>query len=154
MNRIRRLCRSLIRPASPPSTGEPRASQLHGQGPVLASGPGRDGLAAWLSQDLAAGASVTAGQDRPAPTITSSRWRTRTTPRLVPHTIQLCIHCRHNPGRVLGQLHQRPDGAPPLVPVLLPGPGPALPSHHTVRQLEQPITAPLCDRHASKLGGG
>ena len=37
------------------------------------------------------------GQDRPAPTITSSRWRTRTTPRLVPHTIQLCTHCRHNP---------------------------------------------------------
>ena len=113
MNRIRRLCRSLIRPASPPSTGEPRASQLHGQGPVLASGPGRDGLAAWFSQDLTAGASVTAGQDRPAPTITSSRWRTRTTPRLVPHTIQLCIHCQRNPAgfwvsRDSGQTVRRP----------------------------------------------
>jgi len=97
MNRIRRLCRSLIRPARPPGTGEPRASQLHGQGPVLACGPGHDGLAAWFSEDLAAAASVAAGQDRPAPTITSSRWRTRTTLRLVPHTIQLCIHCRHNP---------------------------------------------------------
>ena len=31
------------------------------------------------------------------------------------------------PGRVLGQPQRRPDGAPPLVPVLLPGPRPGLP---------------------------
>jgi hypothetical protein len=122
MNRIRR---SLARGTGPPGTGEPQASQPHGQGPVLASRPGRDGLAAWFSQDLAAAASVAAGQHRPAPTTTRSRRRTRTTPRLLPHTIQLCIHCRHNPARFLGQPDQRPDGAPPLVPVLLPGPGPA-----------------------------
>ena len=97
MNRIRRVRRSLARGSARLAPGEPRASQLHGQGPVLASGPGRDGLAAWFREDLAPGASVAAGQDRPAPTITSSRWRTRTTPRLVPHTIQMCIHCQHNP---------------------------------------------------------
>jgi hypothetical protein len=97
MSRIRRLWRGLIRPASPPGAGEPRASQLHGRGPVLATGPGRDGLAACFSRDLAAGASVAAGQDRPVPTIMSSWWRTGTPPRLVPHTIQLCIHCRRNP---------------------------------------------------------
>jgi hypothetical protein len=38
---------------------------------------------------------------------------------------------------VLGQPQRRPDGAPPLVPVLLPGPRPGLPSRHTVRKLEQ-----------------
>ena len=48
------------------------------------------------------------------------------------------------PGRVLGQPQRRPDGAPPLVPVLLPGPRLCLPSRHTVRQLEQRE-----DRHAA-----
>jgi len=110
MNRIRR---SLARGTGPPGTGEPQASQPHGQGPVLASRPGRDGLAAWFSQDLAAAASVAAGQHRPAPTTTRSRRRTRTTPRLLPHTIQLCIHCRHNPARfwvsqTSGQTVRRP----------------------------------------------
>jgi hypothetical protein len=44
-----------------------------------------------------AGARVAADQNRPAPTTTNSRRRTITTPRLLPHTIQLCTHCRHNP---------------------------------------------------------
>jgi hypothetical protein len=44
-----------------------------------------------------ADARVTAGQTRPAPAVTNSRRRTLTMPRLLPHTIQLCIHCRHNP---------------------------------------------------------
>ena len=94
MNRIRR---SLIRPASLPGTGEPRASQLHGQGPVVASGPGRDGLAGRFTRRVAAGASVAARQNRPAPATANSRWRTITMPRLLPNTIQLCVHCRQNP---------------------------------------------------------
>jgi hypothetical protein len=113
MNRIRRVRRSLARGASPPGTGEPQASQPQGQGPVLASWPGRDGLAAWFSQDLAAGAGVAAGQDRPAPTTTSARWRAIIAPRLLPHTIQLCIHCRQNPAgfwvsHTSGQTVRRP----------------------------------------------
>src|SRR5260370_19817264 len=44
-----------------------------------------------------AGARVAAGQDRPAATTMNSRRRTIPTPRLLPHIIQLCIHCRHNP---------------------------------------------------------
>ena len=44
-----------------------------------------------------AGTPVTAGQTRPAPEAANSWRRTLTMPRLLPHTIQLCIHCRHNP---------------------------------------------------------
>jgi len=44
-----------------------------------------------------AGSQVAADQDWPSPTATVSRWRTMTVPRLLPHTIQLCTHCRHNP---------------------------------------------------------
>ncbi|HEY6310580.1 MAG TPA: hypothetical protein VIY52_07200 [Streptosporangiaceae bacterium] len=46
---------------------------------------------------MAAGGSVAAGQTRPAPATATSRRRTIPMPRLLPHTIQLCIHCRHNP---------------------------------------------------------
>ena len=35
--------------------------------------------------------------NRLAPTTTNSRRRTMTAARLLPHTIQLCIHCRQNP---------------------------------------------------------
>jgi hypothetical protein len=89
--------RTLARGASPHGTGEPRASQPEGQGPHLASRPGRDGLAARFIQDMAAGASVAADQDRPGPTTANSRWRAITMPRMLPRTIQLCIHCRQNP---------------------------------------------------------
>lgn len=44
-----------------------------------------------------AGARVAVGQNRPAARTTNSRRRTIPTPRLLPYTIQLCIHCRHNP---------------------------------------------------------
>jgi len=44
-----------------------------------------------------AGTPVMAGQTRPAPEAANSRRRTLTMPRLLPHTIQLCIHCWHNP---------------------------------------------------------
>ena len=43
------------------------------------------------------GTPVTAGHARPAPPITNSPRRTLTMPRLLPHTIQLCLHCGHNP---------------------------------------------------------
>jgi len=44
-----------------------------------------------------AGARMAPGQNRPAATTMNSRRRTITMPRLLPHTIQLCIHCRRNP---------------------------------------------------------
>ena len=48
-------------------------------------------------QDLAAAAIIAVGQNWPAPATTNTRRRTIAMPRLLPHTIQLCIHCRHNP---------------------------------------------------------
>jgi hypothetical protein len=54
-------------------------------------------LAARLIQDMAAGASVAAGQDRLAATSANSRRPTIPIPRLLPHTIQLCGHCQHDP---------------------------------------------------------
>jgi hypothetical protein len=109
----RRVRRSLARRASAPGTDEPESSQPHGQGPQLASRLGRDGLAARFAQDLAAGTGIAAGQNRPAPATASSRWRAITTARLLPHTIQLCIHCRHNPAgfwisHISGQAVRRP----------------------------------------------
>lgn len=43
------------------------------------------------------GTAVAAQPNRLAPTTTNSRRRTMTAARLLPHTIQLCIHCRQNP---------------------------------------------------------
>ena len=97
MNRIRRARRPWAWGASPPGTGEPASRQPHGQELRLVSRPGRDGLAAWFLQPAAAGASVAAGQNRPTATTTNSRRRTIPMPRLLPHTIQQCIHCRQSP---------------------------------------------------------
>jgi len=47
-----------------------------------------------------AGTAVAASSSQPnrlPPTITNSRRRTTTAGCLLPHTIQLCIHCRQNP---------------------------------------------------------
>jgi len=93
----RRVRRALARRASPPSIGMAQGNQPQGQGPHLASRPGRDGSAARFVLDLAARAGVAAGRHGPASTITNPRLRTITMPRLLPHTIQLCIHCRQNP---------------------------------------------------------
>ena len=88
----------LARLADPPGRAEPRPSQPFGQKAVLAIRPVRHGLAAWFAQRLAAAASVTASQIRPTPISSNSRRRTITAPRWLPRTIQLCIHCGHNPG--------------------------------------------------------
>jgi hypothetical protein len=47
-------------------------------------------------QHVARVARMVVGQNRPGPTTTNSR-RAQATTRLLPHTLQLCIHCRHNP---------------------------------------------------------
>ena len=67
--------------------------------------PRRDGFAERLIQDVAAAASVAVGHQagRPdraslhAATATTPLRRTVTAPRLLPRTVQLCIHCRRNP---------------------------------------------------------
>ena len=43
------------------------------------------------------GGCVTTGPAGPAPPTTNSRRRPLAMPRLLPHTIQLCVHCRQNP---------------------------------------------------------
>jgi hypothetical protein len=48
-------------------------------------------------RDLAAAATLEAGQNWPAPATANTRQRTMAAPGLLPHTIQLCIHCRQNP---------------------------------------------------------
>jgi hypothetical protein len=103
---------------------------------------GSDGLAARFIQDIAVAATVVVGQARPAAPTANSRRRTMTMPRLLPHTIQAVHPLPAKPGRVLGHPRQRPDGAPPMVPVLLPAPRPGQPSHHTVRSLEQRQSGP------------
>jgi hypothetical protein len=113
VNRIRRVRRTLAGWASPPGAGEARARQPGGHQPHLVSRPVSDGPAGRFIQQAAAGASVAAGQERPAPAATSSRRRTMTIPRLLPHTFQLCICCRRNPAgfwvsRNGGQTARRP----------------------------------------------
>jgi hypothetical protein len=83
VNRIRFVRRTLARRASPPGTGEPHSRQPNDQESHLVSRAGSDGLAGRFLQHAAAGASVTASQNRPAPTATNSRLRTITTPRLL-----------------------------------------------------------------------
>ena len=97
MNRIRHVRRALARRTSPSGTREPHSRQPDGPEPRLVSRPGSDGLARRFIQHVTPGASVAADQDRPAPTTTNSRRRTIPTPRLLPHTIQLCVHCQHDP---------------------------------------------------------
>ena len=101
MSRIPRAGRHirhlLARRTSPPGTAEPRTPQPLGQEPHQASRPGHDSSTRRSVQLVAAAASVATDQHRPTPTTTGSRQRTTTILRLLPHTIQLCIHCRHNP---------------------------------------------------------
>jgi len=74
----------------------------------------RDHLAGRFIQDLAAAASVATGQQvRSATTTTTTRRRAAILPRLLPRTVQLCVHCRQNPAgfwvsRSGGQTVRRP----------------------------------------------
>jgi hypothetical protein len=65
--------------------------------PRIRRRPGRRGFAGRFIQGIAAAASVATGQNRTAPPATMPQRRMMTAPRLRPHTVQLCIHCRHNP---------------------------------------------------------
>lgn len=130
MNRIRRICRSLARRAGPAGIVELRASQLTAPLASRAGRSGHDGLAGWFIQDVAAAASVAVGHQLgrpghgsrpahggrwPATTATASLRAIRaiTVPCLLPHTVQLCIHCRQNlagfwVSRAGGQTVRRP----------------------------------------------
>jgi hypothetical protein len=67
--------------------------------------PRRDGFAGRFIQDIAAAANVAAShrtgrRDRASlrtASATTPRRRAATAPRLLPRTVQLCIHCRQNP---------------------------------------------------------
>jgi hypothetical protein len=81
--------------------------------PSIRRRPGRHGFAGQLIQDIAAAASVAAGQPRAIPTATMARRRTIIAPPGPPRTVQLCIHCRHNPAgfwvsHTTGQTARRP----------------------------------------------
>jgi hypothetical protein len=97
VNGIRRLCRAVAgRPSAPgragPPTGRAKICQPH-----PARRPGRDGFAGRFIQDVAAAVNVATGQNWPAPTAATSRRRTMTAPGPLPHTGQLCTHCRQRP---------------------------------------------------------
>lgn len=65
--------------------------------PRIRRRPGRHGFAGQFIQDIAAAASVAAGQHWPAPSTKMTQRRMMIAPRLRPRTVQLCIHCRQNP---------------------------------------------------------
>ena len=77
--------------------------------------PRRDGFPARFIQDMAATAGVAVGHQvaRLGATTTAPRRRALTVPRLLPRTVQLCIHCRQSPAgfwvsRRGGQTVRRP----------------------------------------------
>jgi len=75
--------------------------------------PGRRGFTGQFTQDITAAASVATGQRRPAPTATLPQRCMMIAPRLPPHTVQMCIHCRQRPpgswaSHTTGQTTQRP----------------------------------------------
>jgi hypothetical protein len=82
----------LARRPSPPGAGLPQPGQLDSHRPPPGRRPGRGGFAARFIQD-----GVAAAQNRPGSATANRRRRTMTALRRLLHTIQLCIHCRHNP---------------------------------------------------------
>lgn len=93
----RHACHQLARRASPLSAGQPQPGPPQRHEPHPASRPGRDDVAGRFVRQLPAGATAATSQNRPALATTNPQRRARTTPRLLPRTIQLCIHCRANP---------------------------------------------------------
>ena len=65
--------------------------------PRIRRRPGHDGSAGRFIQDIAAAASMAAGQPWAAPTAATPQWRMMTAARLRPRIVQLCIRCRQNP---------------------------------------------------------
>ena len=133
MNRIRHICRSLARLTGSPGTAEPRPSQPTGPAAHRASRPGLAALPgdssrtwppprAWQPTSSPAGQlaphrltpSATPAEPTWPPTATTiSPRRTVINPSLLPHTVQLCIHCQHRPAgfwvsRTSGQTVRRP----------------------------------------------
>lgn len=133
VNGIRRLGRALAHRPTPPGRAGPLTGRPKASAPHPGRRPGRDGFAGRFIQDMAAAANVAVGQNWPAPTTSICRPRTITAPGSLPRTVLFCSHCRQRPAGFLGQPRQRPDGAPPMVPVLLPGPEPGPLSRDPVR---------------------
>ena len=111
MNRTRRLRRTLARRASSPGRAEPQASQPQGQEPTLPSRP--RGPRRTVHPGASRGPERGDRQNRPTLVTANSGRRAMAMPRLLPYTIQLCIHCRHNPAgfwvsRSTGETVRRP----------------------------------------------
>jgi hypothetical protein len=103
----------LTRRPSPPGAGPPQPSQLQPHPNHQGRRPGGGSFAARFTQDAAAVAAVAAGQNWPTGAAANPRRRPMTAPRPLPRTIQLCIHCQHNPAgfwvsRASGQTARRP----------------------------------------------
>ena len=79
-----------------PRSSDPRG-QRQGERPHPVGRPGPSGFAGRFIQDIAAAATVATGQSRAAAPATMPRRRLMIAPLLRPRTVQLCIHCRHNP---------------------------------------------------------
>ena len=119
MNHIHRICRSL-------------ASLIRGAGFPLARHAAVPAVAAatrsepprWTTHPPVPAPARTIATSEPRVGVRRQpreRLRTRAVPAQLPHTIQLCIHCRENPAGSWVSRMGRQDGAPALVPVLLRG---------------------------------
>ena len=136
--RIPRIGRD-VRPCLARPTGPANPAQVirapaspSGQEPHLVSRLGGDSLVRRFIQHVAAGAHLVAERQARSRNHVLSVAHDNDAPPAAAH--RPAVHpLSAKPGQVLDQPHQRPDGAPPMVPVLLPGPRPGLPSHQAVR---------------------
>jgi hypothetical protein len=92
--------------------------------------PGRDGLAERSIQDVTAAANMAAGDQLAWP---EHRSRPAGGGRWAVHPPSAVHPLPAKPGRILGQPHGRADGAPAMVPVLLPRTGPRPLRHDPLR---------------------
>jgi len=96
MNRTRRVRRSLARGASPSDTVSRRQASLKVRDLAWPAGQAAMASPHGSARIWQRPQAWRAGTGSPLAT-TNRLLRAITTPRLVPHTIQLCIHCRVNP---------------------------------------------------------
>jgi hypothetical protein len=87
----------LARRSSRPGLGQPQPSQLDSHRPPPSRRPACEGFAGRFIQHVAASAIVVTGQSRPTPATANSRRRAMAAVGPLPHTVQLCIHCRQRP---------------------------------------------------------